>query len=160
MIMKNDLYESIKDKHFWYFLQPRKFKNHYTYSKESHLFGLFKSECIVADEDNQDEQSPDLFEILNKGPVGKVEFYKGEDGHYYLDLMALFLKNDCKPLTYDAVRGISLAYNLLLPPVVTGGENLWVFSKFGSTFKDIDHYCRFVQAVYDKTGNTVVLAEA
>lgn len=158
--MKNNYYDSLKDKNFWYFLQPRKFKNHYTYSKESHLFGLFKSESIIADPDNEDESSTDLFELLNKGPVGKVEFYKGDDGHYYLDVMSLFIKNNCKPLTYDELKDISHAYNLLLPPVITGKENVWVFNKFGATFKDIDEYCDFVGTVYDKTGKTVVLAEA
>lgn len=156
----NEYYDSIKDKHFWYFLQPHKFRNHYTYSKESHLFGLFTDDCIIADPENEDEQSPDLFEILNKGPVGEVEFYKGENGDYYLDVMALFQKNDCKPMTYASLKGIANAYNLLLPPTIGGRENLWVFNKFGSTFKDIDQYCRFVHTICEKTGNTVVLAVA
>ena len=158
--MKNEYYESLKDKHFWYFLQPRKARNHYTYVKESHLFGLYKSEHIDADDDNEDETTPDIFQFLENGPVGEVKFYKGEDGHYYLDVFALFEKNGHKPLSYDAVRGISIAYNLLLPPVISGAENIWIFNTFGSTFKDIDHYCRFVNAVYDKSGNTIVLAEA
>lgn len=158
--MKNEYYESIKDKHFWYFLQPHTFRNHYTYSKESRLFGLLKSESIISDPKNEDEQSPDLFDILNKGPVGEVEFYKGDDGHYYLDLMALFKKNDYEPMTYDSLKGIANAYNLLLPPPIAGRENLWVFNKFGSTFKDIEQYCRFVRTICEKTGNTVVLAVA
>ena len=156
----NEYYDSIKDKHFWYFLQPHKFRNHYTYSKESRLFGLLKTESIISDPTNEDEQSPDLFEILNKGPVGEVEFYKCEEGDYYLDVMSLFQKNDCKPMTYNSLKGIADAYNLKLPPVVSGRENLWVFNKFGSTFKDIDQYCRFVSTICEKTGNTVVLAVA
>lgn len=160
--MNNDYYEKyLKGKHFWYFLQPAKPKNHYTYSKESCLFGgLWKYETIVGDTFNEEENRSDLFEILSNGPIGEVEFYLAEDGCYYLDVYALFVKNGRKPMSVEALRGISKAYNLLLPDFIKGETNLWVFNTFESTFKDVDHFCQFVNSVNHNTGNTVVLAEA
>lgn len=164
-ITAQEMYNYIKDRHYWYFTQPKYAVSQYTFSRKSKLFGLITKEEVkyVSGLDQDEVVKKALINFADTpGKDIEVPFYVDKDGEFYLDVYQLWY--NCKyldyPIHYNVFRVIAEDFKLKLPPCIMGEANLWVFNKFGSTFKDIEHFCRFTKAVYDKTGNTVVLAEA
>lgn len=164
-ITAQEMYDYIKNRHYWYFTPPKCAVSRYVFSRKSKLFGLItKDEVKCVSGLDQDEVVKKALINFADTPGKDIEvpFYVDKDGKFYLDVYQLwhdfsFLEY---PIHYSVFRVMAEEFKLELPPCIMGEANLWVFNKFGSTFKDMEHFCRFVKAVHDKTGNTVVLAEA
>lgn len=139
----------------------------YVFSRKSKLFGLIiKDEVKCVSGLDQDEAVKKALINFADTPRKNIEvpFYVDKDGEFYLDVYQLWQRRDFSffgyPINYDVFCEMAEEFKLELPPRIMGKANLCVYYKFGSTFKDMEHFCRFVKAVHDKTGNTVVLAEA
>lgn len=159
---ENTYYDCLKDHHYWYFIPPTVPIRRFVYKRTRKWFGFFMSESIEQTSGPEYDHLDKLLDNIKTNYKDSVEvpFYEVE-GQFYIDVMALFKQQEfLLPLKYDDLVYMEKMMGIPLPPCISGEPNLWVFNKFGETFKSVEHFCRFVKAIDDKQGNTVVLAEA
>lgn len=165
-------FDNMKDKHYWYFLEPLFYTNahfyHYNRKKKSVLRSFLDSirtpfrhlteECDYIEPVNCDTVPEWIVEHFDKCELtGSFMFYEMNN-----ELYLSFLLDEApkEPLAVETYYGIAKAFGLKLPNYVQDNGTHWMFKSLGENVKTVELFLTWLHNIKMNTHCNMYLATA